>query len=372
MVLIPPDSLERLKRHKYQSLGYTWLDTNVMNYFWEGCVKVIPLWMAPNLLTLIGFISILSAYVLMTFYDTTYTQQLPAWVLIYAFFMSFSYQTFDACDGKQARRTGTSSPLGMLMDHGCDSLTSTIYVLTIVQALGLGHDYNLRLLAYGVWAGFYMATWEEYHTHWCRVQVGNFGVTENQLFEMWLMIMAAWKGLPFYEQPVVILGVTLELRIVFLYVTVSMSVGCQLLMLYTSVKAAENKPRCVARLLPLVLLLGAAYLMSHYTSVYHTHTTLCYLAYALYFSLCVGRLILASVTETDYNPIQFEGFLFYLFLANSLYFRTFHSDILPEITAFYLLLGVIICSYSVFAYLIITELTSALGISFLRIKAKAS
>lgn len=29
----------------------------------------------------------------------------------------FIYQSFDAIDGKQARRTGTSGPLGELFDH---------------------------------------------------------------------------------------------------------------------------------------------------------------------------------------------------------------------------------------------------------------
>ncbi len=29
----------------------------------------------------------------------------------------------DAIDGKQARRTGSSSPLGELFDHGCDALS---------------------------------------------------------------------------------------------------------------------------------------------------------------------------------------------------------------------------------------------------------
>jgi ethanolaminephosphotransferase len=32
----------------------------------------------------------------------------------------------DNCDGKQARKTGNSTPLGMLFDHGCDSLIVTI------------------------------------------------------------------------------------------------------------------------------------------------------------------------------------------------------------------------------------------------------
>ena len=36
----------------------------------------------------------------------------------------FVYQSLDAIDGKQARRTKTSSPLGELFDHGCDSIST--------------------------------------------------------------------------------------------------------------------------------------------------------------------------------------------------------------------------------------------------------
>lgn len=36
----------------------------------------------------------------------------------------FIYQSLDAIDGKQARRTGTSTPLGELFDHGCDSIST--------------------------------------------------------------------------------------------------------------------------------------------------------------------------------------------------------------------------------------------------------
>ena len=34
------------------------------------------------------------------------------------------YQSLDAIDGKQARRTNTNTPLGELFDHGCDSLST--------------------------------------------------------------------------------------------------------------------------------------------------------------------------------------------------------------------------------------------------------
>lgn len=40
----------------------------------------------------------------------------------------FIYQSLDAIDGKQARRTNSSTPLGELFDHGCDSV-STGYFL---------------------------------------------------------------------------------------------------------------------------------------------------------------------------------------------------------------------------------------------------
>jgi len=32
----------------------------------------------------------------------------------------------DALDGKQARRTGNSTPLGELFDHGCDAVTTSV------------------------------------------------------------------------------------------------------------------------------------------------------------------------------------------------------------------------------------------------------
>jgi ethanolaminephosphotransferase len=33
------------------------------------------------------------------------------------------YRIFDELDGKQARKTGSSSPLGLLFDHGCDAFS---------------------------------------------------------------------------------------------------------------------------------------------------------------------------------------------------------------------------------------------------------
>ena len=56
---------------------------------------------------------------------------------------AFIYQTLDAVDGKQARRTNTSGPLGQLFDHGCDALANTIGGTLLFQALQLGADPDL-------------------------------------------------------------------------------------------------------------------------------------------------------------------------------------------------------------------------------------
>ena len=54
----------------------------------------------------------------MVYYSPTLDQEAPSWVYLLAAVCVFLYQTLDAIDGKQARRTGTSSPLGQLFDHG--------------------------------------------------------------------------------------------------------------------------------------------------------------------------------------------------------------------------------------------------------------
>jgi phosphatidylglycerophosphate synthase len=46
----------------------------------------------------------------------------------------FVYQTLDAIDGKQARRTGSSNSLGELFDHGCDSVSMGEITIVLVLA----------------------------------------------------------------------------------------------------------------------------------------------------------------------------------------------------------------------------------------------
>lgn len=62
----------------------------------------------------------------------------PRWTYALCGLGLFIYQSLDAIDGKQARRTGTSSPLGELFDHGCDSISTVFVALSACAAVQLG------------------------------------------------------------------------------------------------------------------------------------------------------------------------------------------------------------------------------------------
>jgi len=113
--------------------------------------------MAPNTVTLIGFVFMAASYGSMLYYDSTFTKDIPHWVYIFASICQFIYQTLDAVDGKHARTTKASSPLGQLFDHGnilvlnllvnlnkgCDSFSMTFLILTICQTIRLGPSVEL-------------------------------------------------------------------------------------------------------------------------------------------------------------------------------------------------------------------------------------
>jgi ethanolaminephosphotransferase len=88
----------------------------------------------------------------------------PWWLYVSFSLGLWLYSTFDNVDGRQARRTGTSSPLGELFDHGCDALNCSFAALIQMSALGLGHTKQAVIIFVIATAGFYLSTIEEYHT----------------------------------------------------------------------------------------------------------------------------------------------------------------------------------------------------------------
>lgn len=75
-------------------------------------------------------------------YDTKFEKGMEPWMGLYTVLCIFLYQTLDAVDGKQARRTKTSSPLGQLFDHGCDGINTLFFFIQMWQSFGQGANWG--------------------------------------------------------------------------------------------------------------------------------------------------------------------------------------------------------------------------------------
>ncbi len=191
---ITEEGLKRLDEYKYVSGGYSWLD-NKMNPFWVFFVdNLVPdvnyqfffysylflKWMAPNLMTTLGFFFMSLSYFIMLFFDCSLTEDVPSWTYFFAGICIFIYQTLDACDGKQARKTKSSSPLGQLVDHGCDSFALNFMFLTVMQATGIPR-FHIIFCYINMQYVFWTSQWLENHTKVLKTNVGNLGVTEIEI-----------------------------------------------------------------------------------------------------------------------------------------------------------------------------------------------
>jgi phosphatidylglycerophosphate synthase len=75
--------------------------------------------------------------IIMIIYDKTFKEDIPNWIFLLCSISIIIYQTFDAMDGKHAKNTKSSSALGQVFDHGCDSFCLMFFLLCSAQACKL-------------------------------------------------------------------------------------------------------------------------------------------------------------------------------------------------------------------------------------------
>ncbi|KNE68236.1 hypothetical protein, variant [Allomyces macrogynus ATCC 38327] len=162
--IIPAHLVSNLRLYKYAGADKSLVSRYILQPYWTALVEWVPMWMAPNLVTLIGFAFIVANVLMTLWWSPDLVTPLPRWCYFVFGLGLFIYQSLDAIDGKQARRTGQSGPLGELFDHGCDALNTTMSVLMVAPALGYGQSPWLLVSLGCTLANFYLTTWEEYHT----------------------------------------------------------------------------------------------------------------------------------------------------------------------------------------------------------------
>ena len=161
----------------------------------------LPRSVAPNTVTLVGLLFSLFSSILTLLFNPSLGPEGPRWLHLVAGICLFVYQTLDNVDGQQARRTGTSSPLGMLFDHGCDAINSIISLFSLSSVFGVGWTGGLFLALFAGYVPFYIQTWEEYYLEEMSLPVVN-GPTEGLLVVMVASIISFWVGAHYWQTPI--------------------------------------------------------------------------------------------------------------------------------------------------------------------------
>ncbi|PLN82881.1 sn-1,2-diacylglycerol cholinephosphotransferase [Aspergillus taichungensis] len=195
------DALLPLKSYKYSSVDKSFISNYILRHYWNAFVELLPLWMAPNMVTLIGFMFIVGNVFLIEIFVPDLVGPGPAWIYFSFALGMWMYSTLDNVDGKQARRTGTSSGLGELFDHGIDSLNCTLGALLETAAMGLGSTSLGAYTAIVPCLAMYFSTWETYHTHTLWLGYIN-APTEGLLVAIALMIVSGVCGPEVWARPI--------------------------------------------------------------------------------------------------------------------------------------------------------------------------
>lgn len=185
-------------RYKFEVRNNSISEYYIFEPFWRFFTEhFIPLWIAPNLITLFGYLFMFMAFMMVIIFPNQ-----PLAMILCGLFM-FVYHTLDGCDGKQARRTGSSSQLGEIFDHGVDalSLTHLAHILTFICGKSPTNFPYFAIFLGVLWIAFYNAHWEHYHRG--VFFLGYLSACDGQVFVMAVCICtgilgdnSAWK-IPF-------------------------------------------------------------------------------------------------------------------------------------------------------------------------------
>ncbi|XP_057814432.1 choline/ethanolaminephosphotransferase 1 [Cryptomeria japonica] len=379
--------VETLHRYKYSGVDRSYVAKYVLQPFWSRCVNLFPLWMPPNMITLLGFLFIVTSAFLSYVYSPQLDSPPPKWVNFMHGLLLFLYQTFDAVDGKQARRTNSSSPLGELFDHGCDALTCAFETMAFGNSIMSGrHTIWFWVIAA---VPFYCATWESFFTNTLILPEIN-GPTEGLMLIYSVHFVTSFIGSEWWAQDfrqaigvldwvpfipdIPVYDLVLYIMIV---VAVAPTVAYNVYNVYKVVQARKgNMLPALAMLFPFITLLGGVFIwgMLSPSDVLASQPHLLLVGTGFAFGYMVGRMILAHNCDEP-KGLKTGMCMSLLFLplaiANALSAKLLGG--IPLVDELWLLLGY--CSFTVslymhFAVSIIQEITTALGIQCFRITRK--
>lgn len=344
------EHLSGFDTYKYNCIDTSPLSKYVMQPFWNAIVKLYPMWLAPNLITFVGFLCLIFNFLLFSYYDYSFygycfnrddcldenaynlSQRaayfqghlseyskvpgdlcscIPRWLWLVLSVCQFLSHHLDGTDGKQARRTGSSSPLGELFDHGLDSWATLFLPVALVSIFGRSEVYGITVYSmYGIlWLimlSFIVSHWEKYNTGvlylpW-SYDLSQIGMT-FLFFVTWLFGQDIWYfKLDFIGLPDLTITRTIE---IFIYVvSISLSVPVSIYNMYIAYTEKTLKQKSIYEgirpLLSTIYLFVLQYIWLKYSkaNIMELEPRAFFWLTGTLFSNISCRLIIAQMTST--------------------------------------------------------------------------
>jgi ethanolaminephosphotransferase len=295
------------------------------------CVNhLTPRTLAPNTITLIGLVFMIAAYSSMCYHAPTVlqvedVQDLPRWIFLLNAVAILIYQTLDNMDGKQARRTGSSSPLGLMFDHGCDAINSVFGSVNWMVAMALNPASDVFLcwsILFGPYGLFFIGTWEEFYTGELILPIfngPNEGLIGGALMSLtsWYYGPTYWHGHDWWESWIlpVLAHVLPASFLSWLPATVPRNadllvLGCSIgfvqeIVLKVHYVVRKYGPKTLWNLLPFCILTACSLLVG-FTDIQvwlDMPRTSLHLCAALFVEMTTA-LMIDHTTEQDYQPVR--------------------------------------------------------------------
>lgn len=162
--MLTAEQRRSLAQYKYSGGDSSLLYKYILSPLADHSVSYIPLWVAPNVITALGLAANTFGAAINLYINPNLENNAPRWLFLVTAMTLFMYQNLDNMDGKQARRTGSSSPLGLMMDHGCDSISLTLLTISMSSCFGVGWKMLSIYCFVFEFLSFFIETWEEVYT----------------------------------------------------------------------------------------------------------------------------------------------------------------------------------------------------------------
>ncbi|XP_054015140.1 cholinephosphotransferase 1 isoform X2 [Hylaeus anthracinus] len=303
--LLSPGQLKRLSEHKYSCTTNSLLD-GLLQPWWNWLVSKVPLWLAPNLITVLGLVVNILTTLILVYYSPDARIEAPRWACFLCALGLFIYQSLDAIDGKQARRTGTSTPLGELFDHGCDSISTVFVALSACIAVQLGYYPTWMFFqCFCAMTLFYCAHWQTYVSGTLRF--GKVDVTEAQFTIITIHLISAIFGPKAWMMEIPVLGVgTVNNYVAVIFYAGYVHVFLEFCKVFESGGIGKNGSTIagtsvLSPIIPFSFVVVPAFIIYRKSAehVYENHPALYILAFGMVAAKVTNRLVVAHMTKNE-------------------------------------------------------------------------